>query len=238
MSNNDLNNKIFDDLISYACEKRMNEAIPNELPTDDEIDKEISMSPEFTKRMELYFKKSKQKYHSVRIRKIILKVVAAVVVLLIVSTTIVFSVDALRVPVLNFFNDINKTSATIHVNDAKVNYDAFSNQIKGLYLPNCIPEDYTVKSINGLTEFYTVTFENPDGSMIRLVKLSEGDAVGVDSENANAKQITVNNEPAEFYNKDGTDTLVFKYDKKAFTLTGIISIDESVRIAESLEYRS
>ena len=72
--------------------------------------------------------------------------------------------------------------------------------------------------------------------IIKLRAMIGESALGVDTENADIVQITVNGTMAQFYSKNGQNTLIFEYDKNAFILDGMISKDELIKIAESMKY--
>ena len=237
MNKYELNEQIFDQVLKYVAEEKM-ENMAKDFPSKDELDSKIMLSSEFKKNMERFIKKLKHKERTLNFGKRFLKVGVIAVACMLVCFTAVYNVEALRVPFLNFFNNINQQSTTIHVQDDENLYSSFGDQIKGLYLPDYIPELYKVKSINRVDKNYNVLFKNSDGLTIELRAMAGGSSAGVDSENADAIQIIVNGEQAQYYSKNGDNILIFEYDANAFLLDGPISKEELIKIAESMKNRT
>jgi len=235
MDKHELNEQLFDQLLKYAAEERM-DSIANDFPSDDELEKTIIFTPKFKKRMNVFLKKLEYKERFLNFKKKSLKAGIIAAASFVICFSVVSNVDALRVPFLNFFNDINKQSTTIHVTDGDGLYSSFGDQIKGLYLPSYIPELYKVKSINKADKNYIVLFINPDGQLIKLRSMIGDSTLGVDIENADILQLSVNGAMAQFYSKNEQNTLIFEYDENAFILDGSISKNELIKIAESMEY--
>ena len=236
MDKHELNDKLFDELLKFVVDKKVDES-PIDVPSDEELDNNISLRPDFEKKMDQFFKKATRKERGLRIRRTLIRVGVTAMGVLVVFTAVIFSVDALRVPFLNFFNTVNQESTTIHVNDERADYSALGDQIKGLYLPTYIPDSYTVKTIDIKSSYYRIVLQDANQNSITMRKLLEGYSVGLDSESAEVESLTVNDGQAQYYVKDGINTLVFKYDTNAFMLAGIVSKDELIRIAESIKYR-
>ena len=235
MNKNELNEKLFDQILKYAAEERM-DRMANDFPSEVELERAITLTPEFHKRMNTFLKKVKHKEFLLSFRKKSFTAGIIISVSFIICFSVVSNVDALRVPFLNFFNDINKQSTTIYVNDGDGLYSSFGDQIKGLYLPSYIPELYKVKSINKADKNYIAIFINPAGQIIKLRAIIGESALGVDTENADIVQLTVNGGMAQFYSKNEQNTLIFEYDNNAFILDGPITKDELINIAKSMEY--
>lgn len=237
MNKHELNKNMLDQILKYAAEQKMDD-MANDYPSDTDLDKTVSFSPGFEKRMNEIFKKSRKKSRAVRNRKILLRAGIAAVLFLAVSTTIVFSVDAIRVPLLNLFTEVGQESTTTHVVGDKANYDAFADQIHGLFLPTYIPVTYTVKTIKVAGQHYAVEYQNPKGEVIQMQKFADGDTLGLDNENVQVQEMTVNGEPATCYSKNEFNTLLFKYNKNLMLLTGHIPQETIVQIAQSMKYRN
>jgi hypothetical protein len=141
------------------------------------------------------------------------------------------------VPILNFFNNVSKQSTTIHVQNREGLYNSFADKIKGLNLPNYIPESYKVKTVNKADKNYSVLFTNAEGLSINLRALMQGSSTGVDSENADVVKIIVNGKPAQYYSKNGENIITFEFNSNLFIVDGPVSKDELIKIAESMEYK-
>lgn len=236
MYKQELNEKILDEILKYAAEKSIEE-MADKFPTDEELEKEVIFRPEFKDRMSKFFTHIKRRERTRLFGRTMLKVGACTVAVLIVFSTVVFSVDAVRVSFLNIFSVKDDESTTIHVDDGTANYDAFSDKIHGIYLPSYIPASYSVQDVEKYDTYYYVIFANADGDKIKLQNLLGDSSSGVDNEGATVETITVNNENAQYFSKDGENILIFKYNKNVFKLTTSLSKDELIKMAESMEYR-
>ncbi|MEZ4357494.1 MAG: DUF4367 domain-containing protein [Eubacteriales bacterium] len=236
MDKKELNEKILDEILKYAAAQNA-EDMSAKLPSNEELDKEVTFSPEFTDRMSKYFAHLKRKQKNKRLRKTMFKVAASAAAVLIIFTTVVFSVDAVRVSILNIFSVQNDDSTTIHIGQ-NANYDDFADEIHGLYLPSYISPSYSVQSVNSIHEsYYNVLFANDSNNSIELQSLLEYSSAGVDNEGAEVEQITVNGSEAQFFSKSDINMLIFQYNQKAFSLKATISKEELIKMAESMEYR-
>jgi hypothetical protein len=234
MNNKDKYDDIFDHMLQYAAEQSM-EDMANDYPLDSELDQQPSYSPEFESRMTNYFKKVKRRGQTYRLGRVALKVAVFALVFLGVSTAVVFNVEAFRVPFLNLFSQSGDISITINVRDEKADYSSFRDKVSGMDLPTYIPENYYVESIEATKTLNYVVYANVDGDKIILDKLFEGTVV-MDNEHSMIKDITVNDEPAQFFEKSGMRTLIFKFNGNYFMLNGIISEDELFQIAQSMAH--
>lgn len=236
MNKDDLNEKIHDQVFKYIAQQRMDE-ISNDYPSDDVLAKNIEFSPKFEKEMSAYFIKLNRKEKNKRRRRVLVKVAAIIVVFLFISIAIIYNVEALRVPVLNFINNIGQKSTTINLVDANADYNSIIDQIHGLYLPIYLPDSYKVKSIDNSDSFYTVIFENENAKDVIIFNhLSEGTTVTVDSENAQVEQIQLNGGVAQIYSKEGHITFVFSYNNNDFMIQGYISKQDIMKMAQSLKF--
>lgn len=234
MNKNDRYNDIFDHMLKYAAEQRM-----------EDMGKDISLneinqstySPEFENRMKSYFVKVKRKGIAHRVSRTVLKIAVIAVVFIAVSTMVIFNVEAFRVPFLNLFNENGDESITINVTDEKANYDSFGDQISGRYLPTFIPDDYHVDFIDMADNLYLVIYKN-DGEEIILQNLYEGYSIAKDNEGSNIKDVIINGEASQFFEKDGIRTLIYKFNEDYYLMTGTVTEDELIHMAESMTYYS
>ena len=234
MNESELNEKIYDQILKYSAEKQV-ENIAKEF-SDVEREPKISYSSGFIKGMNNFFKKNRRSDRSIHIRRIILKSSVAVIILLIVSTSVIFNVEALRVPFLNFIEHPGQQSTKIEAKDQNANYDLYADQLHGMYLPAFLPNSYSIESINKTGQNTIVIFKNPDSQIINFQNISETSLANIDNEDAQAEHISVNGKDAELFDKNGRYTLVFKFEYNVFMLSGPLSKDDMIKVAESLIY--
>jgi hypothetical protein len=235
MNEHELNENVFDQLLKYSAENYL-EHLSDEYPSDKDLDRDVSFSMQFEKKMNRLFKREKYKENAHKRGSKIIKGSLAAAAAIFVCLIVVSNAQALRVPILNYFNSIGKQSTSIQVQDNTDFYSAFKDQIKGLCLPSYIPDAYKIKRIDRGDIAYSIVFDNDSSDIILLQNLIGNGSAGVDSEGAAVEQLTVNGESAEFFIKNNTNNLVFEYSQKAFLLSGTLPKNELIKIAQSMKY--
>lgn len=136
---------------------------------------------------------------------------AAMVVLAIfgATTVLVVSVDALRVPVLNFF--LTQEERYTILSSAESNDLTGSENINDIR--GYIPKDYKIvyETYYG-HGYYNLRYQNEAGQIISI-RTGEGDVqLYADTENATFKKIELNGQSALFIQKDGLRLIMQKKD--------------------------
>jgi hypothetical protein len=231
MDKNKLRNNVFNEIIKYAVDKKLSE--PPVLPVAEAPDPSVDLTPSFSRRMNYMFNGAQRR----RSGKRLLKAGAIAAIVIIVFSTVIFSVEAFRVPVLNYFKEFNQSSITIKVIDNNVDYKDFNGSIEGLYLPSYMPENYWVESIEPIGSSFRATFFNGKDKIV-LKKLLSGASIGIDNEDATAESITLFDHTAEYYETERMSTLIFQIDDTSLMLTGQVPRDELFKIAESISRKN
>jgi len=234
MDRNELNNNIFDRLTEFAAVRSLEEMALS-LPSGDQLDSEVSLRPEFEQRMELLFRTAERKLQGVRRRKRAIKAAVAIAATLVVFTTVVASVEAFRVPVLNFFMENGDGYMSISIMNDGANYDDFAQAATGLYLPSYIPEAYSVDSIEDADSIYAAIYKDATENLIIFKRLSAGTNLVIDTEDVVIESLTINGESAQYSEKHGFGNLIFTIEDNFFLLSGGVGKDEMVKIAESVK---
>lgn len=237
MNRNELDDQLLDQVLKYIASEEM-EKLASQYPSSEELESQVSFRPKFEKQMLKFINKIKRQDKIHRFKIYALRVGVSFIVFLVISTAAILSVDALRVPFLNLLTISGKESTTIRINDLEVDYNLFSDKIDGLALPNFIPESYSIKTLDRLGDYYIIEFANIDNGKIRLETLLDGSTFGVDNENTLKESLVINNEPAQYFQKDETNVLIFIYNKQAFMIEASIHKDELIDIAESFVIRN
>ena len=137
---------------------------------------------------------------------------AAMVVLAILgaTTVLVISVDALRVPVLNFFLTQEKRYTIISPSEDS---SEVSTQESVSNIRRYIPKDYDVVYENYYAQgYYNLRYKDKDGHIISI-RTGEGDLqLYADTEDAISEEIEINGNPALLIRKDGLRLILLKKD--------------------------
>ncbi len=222
-----------DQMLKYAAELRMEEMAG--AITAQEAGAH-TVSSDFDSHMNTYFKQVKRRGLYRRTRKALMRAAVVLLAVIAVSTTLVLSVDAFRVPALEFLFKTNDNSLSVSVHDDTGIYDSYNGDLSGLYLPDYVPKGYVFGSIERLGNIYTVQYKNETGGYVSLHHFVEGGVAKIDNEDAVIEDVTVNGEATKIYVKNGISNLLFKYQKNVFLLCGHIGKEEAIRMAESLQY--
>ena len=222
----------FDRLLEYAASRQL-EALADAHPLERAGLHQFS--PGFEQKMQLLFAREEKSRRLSTFKKRAVQIAAAILIFILLSGLTILSVEAWRVRVLNYIIDINEKYTGFLIDDVSIDRSQFP-ETPGMHLPSYIPDGYTLEKIETSGSFYVVTYENEGGDLIQLKRLPSGSSVGIDSEDAYHEQLLVNDELAYYYFKNDYSTLLFGYKENKFLLLGLISMDEIIRMAESMEY--
>ena len=164
------------------------------------------------------------------------KAVASITIILALMGTVLFSVDATRIRIINAVLDWRQT----HVVIAPQIEGSSTRQNDGINLPSYLPQGfyedgmYTAGSVN------IVVYTNSDGQSISFRQsLAEGTVLSVDSEYAEYEIISISGYEAHLFiskAEDTTNKIVWIAGDMIYHLSSHISHYELVMMAESIDY--
>lgn len=205
------------------------------LPTNEELS-DITFSEEFERKMQKLIDRQK-KFYYYWFNTVGKRVAAIILVILLSFATITFSVRALREPVIRFIVETyEKFSSIIIVNDKNeddIVIDYSFEKITSMY----IPEGYILDFEFDEAPIYQVRYVNNDKTkmFVCMQAITDEGIVQANTEGITYENININNDSGVFYSNKGNNTVIFNLDKYVFTLTGTISREELVKIAESIK---
>lgn len=129
---------------------------------------------------------------------------AAVVVLLLfgLSTVMVLSVDAFRVPVLNFLLDNSGKYCSV-VLDANAQHEVIAVASVAERFESAIPNEYRLVDQESSTNHGTITYENDDGQLLCLLFETEQNHINLDAEDIEYSPVDFGDYYAVFWEKNG-----------------------------------
>ena len=152
-------------------------------------------------------------------RKVAVKAAVAVLVFIGLMTTVVMSVDALRVPVLNFIIEHFDEYSSITFTDSTQPQTQTHNPAE--LFESIIPQDYTLVSQTITENLALIAYENNDLDTIQLcITPAEGE-VRLDTEDAIYSEVILYNYKAILLEENGYQ--VFWHDEKADVLYTVIA---------------
>lgn len=163
--------------------------------------------------------------------KMTCKAAVFAMVLLGVMTMTVLSVNALRVPVLNFivehFDEYTSISQSKETQPEEVSYGA----ILDAYLPANYQQQHYVDTDN----MVIVVYADEVGNLVQLTIIPESVALNLDSEQATYSEIMVSESKAALIEKDGYQVIWVSEDNRTFNLQAeAIPLDLIINICNAL----
>lgn len=139
-----------------------------------------------------------------RVRNSLSRVAMLALVILGIAAVTVLSVDAFRIPVLNFLMDQSGKYSSM-VFDANSNFETTENTANRIItrFESELPEGYTITYNTVTAEWSAVYSKNEEGHIIYLEISSVDRDINVDTEDAAYTEIEFGNYLAAFLDKDG-----------------------------------
>mgnify|MGYP002350923992 CR=1 FL=1 len=148
-----------------------------------------------------------------------------------------FSVDAFRVKVLNFFMETKPEYTEFRLEESKERRnDEKVVDWSNSYMPTYVPEGYTVEFSENGSAIKSILFQNAEGKIIDYTQHTEAANFNYDTESASSREITVNEKGGTLIVKEGTYSIVWKYEKSIFVVMTQIDEQETLKIAENIKF--
>ncbi|MCL2301281.1 MAG: DUF4367 domain-containing protein [Firmicutes bacterium] len=196
--------------------------------------KPVTFSPEFERKMERLIRAHQKPYYSListRPKRILLSFAAALILL----TATVFSVSALREPVIRFIVEVyEKFSNVFFHQELEVQ---FPTTLETYYTPTWLPDGYNKDArIVDVAFFCDWTYENEDGGEIKFKQYTITSSVlRIDTEDVQTKSYSINGKEGLYYSSKGIQHLAWSDGQYGFLVLGPISEADLLRIAESIQ---
>jgi hypothetical protein len=226
MSNNKTLDKILDDIIEKAAITAA-ENLGKNMPEPEKVE----FSKEHEEKMRKIFKKERNKLFFKKISKYSKRVAIFFLALAVVSGVTIFSVEAWRIKVMNFIIEMNQTHSEIKFSEEITKGNSYkSNEITLGYIPEGFELERRDVSAGGIDLIFTGKENYFVFSMDDI-----NSKMGIDTENASVKKMTVNGREAFYSSNDNVNILVWHDEESSYTLSGKIEEKEIFRIAENIK---
>jgi len=229
-------NKIIEAYYGYIGEIYV-DTIVDELEEKKEEIKNTSFPKKLDTWVEEYIKTEEKKEKRIRLIKNIKKQSkrAAIILLIIIAgiSTLIFTVEAIRVRVFNFFIERNERYTEIRIEEEN-NIKTPELDWENYYQPTYMPEGYYFES-------------EEDGGLIKILNYSDGKnqiiitqtnnsaGIQIDTEDATTEKININGNEGFLIIKEDRSMIFWHNEERSFTITGKIKKEEIIKIAESIE---
>ena len=248
--NSEINNKI--DHLNQEYEERLFRLLMNDLAEKEgnvfNEENNISNDPpsaetlkRFTKLLNYQLKKGKRLQRVHHPYKIFCRISAALLIITVIFSTMMVTVQAFRIEVLDFLISIEPQYTSYQLNDSQENQSSSKLILtwSDTYLPTYIPEGFVANNISYSDSVRKIIFTNTaDDSSIIYTEYESINSVALDTEDASiVKSIKINDHDGTLTEKDSTITLVWQMDNHLFVIQGNLNKNVLSKMAENVKYK-
>lgn len=233
MVSRDKNEEMFDALIKSAINDEFHKEI-EALPTNEELNKLYTPSPELDMRIKKLIDKSYRKSKMQSFSKTILKVIACIAICFTLLSAGLLSVEATRNKIFNIIIEWHEKYTKVEFKDS-----ATDSKQSGIYQPSYLPDGFSQTSLKKLGNVDMLVYSNNTGETIIFSQWTYGSgSSSVDNENKKYSEIEISGNKAylfEAIKEDDSNILTWQAGDMVFELTSSIESKELIHIAESLK---
>ena len=161
---------------------------------------------------------------------------AAIIILVFITvmSTIIFSVEAVRIRVLNFFIEKNEKYTEIRIDEKNSNNLTSELDWENYYSPSYMPKGYFFDSSKNLGNIKVLKYTDGENQII-FTQAKNGTDFQLDTEDAEIKEVVIAGNAGQFIIK-GDKVILFWYnDEASFNIIGHVNREEIQMIAESVK---
>ena len=195
---------------------------------------EHTFSPAFEERMQRLIRAQSKPYYrfvNTNTKKVVLALAAAFILLV----TMVFSVSALREPVVRFIIEVYEKFSTVFFHDGGEEV-TLPTTLEVVYEPSWLPEGYVFDDAMTMAfDISRISYFIKDSDTIVLQQDTAATGLNFNTEGIEIQSASVRGEDAILYRNKDTWTLIWNDGQYAFNLSGPVEKGDLLRIAESLQ---
>ena len=195
----------------------------------------VAFSPEFERKMERLLRAQRKSYYpliNTRPKRVLLSF--AVVLILLITT--VFSVSALREPVVRFFVEVYEKFSNVFFHQQ--GEESFPAMLEVYYAPTWLPEGY-IEAADQLVDAIiqcerTYTSESREDIIFKQHTITSL-LLAIDSEDIQTKPCLVNGQEGLYYSNKEIQRVIWNDGQYGYSVFGPVTEGELLRIAESIQ---
>ena len=234
MSNNHFD-ELVDSCIKYAG-RQMLKKMADEAPSDEELEDFCFSTDSLDS---LVMSDINKQVGRLRLRHLVTlagKAAAVVLIFIAVTAFAISSSKALRAQFINLFISESEVSVDFSFSDAEENSEASpSVQSEDHIAPGYLPDGYVLEE--STTNGYHAHSEylNEADERLMISRMGIGASHSVDNEHSRVYELEVMGKPAIALESEYMNILFFTSENFEYSITGVISIEDMIPIAEGLE---
>jgi len=204
-----------------------------ELPSEAELSK-ITFSSQFEKKMNRLISKQRKPLYYV-FDTAGKRIASIAIVIAIALSGIVFSVQAIREPVINFIIETYQKFSAVFFKDEEVS-DSSDAFIMEYMIPTYLPKGYSLKHETDLILQFTCEYDNGVGDIIIYhQRVKDDSALKIDTEGIETENIIIGEHYGIYYENKGTKNIIWADSAYQYSISGNISKEELIEISQSLK---
>lgn len=222
------------DILQEALIQYQIERIESQYPSPEECNERYALYPKTEAKIEKLIIRQEKPYY-IYINTLSKRVAVILIVCILSLTATVFSVKALRDPVINFIVEVaEKFSTVIFGNENKT--DSYPVSIETINEPSYIPEGFvTEEKINDRHQF-KVTYDGGEhGKIVFFQYTMAATQFIIDTEDAVTENVQIGEYHGLFYSKRGFNSLVWDDGKYGYYIRGAIDKEIILEMAKSIK---
>lgn len=206
------------------------------LKNDPEFQPSPAAVRKFSQQLDTHLKKQQAYARKQRILNTINKAAVAMVIMLVVLGSVVMTVEAVRVRVLNFVMDVEPEYMSFALKDNDKGESTIVDWHKA-YVPTFIPAGYELNAVTTGKYAKSIEFKNKQGLLITYMELSESSKPQLDTENASTiETISINGHNGKLIVKESLVTVIWPMNDHMHIIRGQMEEGTAVKIAEGVKY--
>ena len=229
-------NKVIEAYYGYIGEIYV-DSIVDELEEKKEEIKNTSFPKKLDAWVKEYIETEEKKEKRIKLIKNIKKQSkkAAIILLIVIAgiSTLIFTVEAIRVRVFNYFIEKNERYTEIRVEEEN-NIKTPELNWESYYQPAYMTEGYYFESSKDIGSIKVLKYTDGENE-ITFTQANNGTDFQLDTEDAVTENIKINGNEGFLIIKEDRSMIFWHNEEKSFTITGNIKKEEIIKITESIE---
>ena len=230
---------LFDLMLTYASKELVDEIV-DKYPDPEELKGKYEFSPEFEKWAEDLMRKEKKR---TRIRKhknswqialiIVKKGAVTISISFALFALMAFAVPSIRVTLANYFIQQNEKHIGMELQDSSEEIQDNDPTSTNYVIPY-LPKGFEITEEVDTDNLLVIQYINENDEAIRFERHNDTVTLTIDSEESGFEQVIISNYECYVSSKNGINTIIFNTENYGYIISAEISIDELIKIAESI----
>ncbi len=226
---------LFDLALTYASKEFVDE-IADKYPDSDDLRGKYEFSPELEKWVDELFQKDKKKSRHKKnkdtwniILAIMKKGAITICSAIALFALMAFSIPSLRVSLANYVIQLNEKHIAMELeNEAEETQGTIKNS--DLY----IPEGFEIIEEANNDNIYIIRYANQKNEIIHFEQYTGSVSLTIDNEESEFEKTIISGVECYTTIKNGVNIIVFNTENYGYKISSVISMDELIKMAESL----